>query len=178
MSELFLVEPDEQYRDGFINMVLDYRDYGEEYYFDKYKEALTDFEGFIAKLRAAINGEEDWVPSHSFWLTNTNKEILGVVRVRTSLENEEVRKYAGHIGYDIPPHSRKKGYGSNILRLALEKAAMFGIDKVLITCADHNIASGKIIEKNGGVFESMTLDDDGQTPLRRYWIDIGKGINS
>jgi predicted acetyltransferase len=172
MDGIFLVEPQEQHREGYLKMVSEYKNFGEEHYFDMYKEALEDFDGYILKLKSFINGQEDWVPSYTFWLTNMNKDILGVVRIRMSLENDYVRKYAGHIGYDISPMSRKKGYGTALLKLALEKAAQLGHDKVLVTCDDDNIGSAKIIEKNGGVLESRILKKDNKTQLRRYWISI------
>ena len=57
-------------------------------------------------------------------------------------------KYSGHIGYDINPLCWKKGYGTELLKLGLEKAKeLIKYDKVLITCDDDNIGSYKIIEK-------------------------------
>lgn len=174
MDDIFLAEPQEQYRVGFLKMVSEYKNSGEEHYFDMYKDALEDFEGYILKLRNNIRGQEGWVPSYTFWLTNMDEEILGVVRIRMSLENDYVKKYAGHIGYDISPLSRKKGYGTVLLKLALEKAAQLGLGKVLITCDDDNIGSGRIIEKNGGVLESRILKQNNKNQLRRYWINISK----
>ena len=44
------------------------------------------------------------------------------------------------------------------------------IENVLITCKDFNIASKKVIEKNGGILENTYNNiDDGYTYLR-YWI--------
>jgi predicted acetyltransferase len=40
----------------------------------------------------------------------------------------------------------------------------------LITCYDDNIASVKIIENNGGIFERFT-EKEGKK-LRRYWITL------
>jgi predicted acetyltransferase len=38
-----------------------------------------------------------------------------------------------------------------------------GVDDVLVTCPDTNVASRKVIETNGGVLENVV---DGE---RRYW---------
>jgi len=45
-------------------------------------------------------------------------------------------------------------------------------DKILITCADDNIGSYKIIEANGGQLENKVENEDcGEKFLtRRYWI--------
>jgi len=170
MKDLFLVEPQERYKEGFKKMVEEYRAFGEKEYFEMYKEAISDFKGYVLKLKDNIKGCDGWVPSYTFWLTNMNEKILGGVRIRTSLNNEFVRKFAGHIGYDISPLSRRQGYGMTILKLALEKAAMIHLDKVLITCDDDNIASKRIIENNGGIFESEISKEEKNKQLRRYWI--------
>jgi len=170
MKELFLVEPQELYKEGFKKMIEEYREFGEKEYFDMYKEAISDFKSYILKLNDNIKGCAGWVPSYTFWLTNMNDEILGVVRIRTSLNNEFVRKFAGHIGYDISPLSRRRGYGTTLLKLALEKAVMINLEKVLITCDDENIASKRIIENNGGIFESKIFKEETKKQLRRYWI--------
>jgi predicted acetyltransferase len=176
MKGLFLVEPQERYKEGFKKMVNEYRVQGEEEYFEMYREALKDFRGYVLKLNDNAKGIgvlEGWVPSYTYWLTNKEDEILGVVRIRTSLDNEFVRKFAGHIGYDIAPLSRRKGYGNNLLKLALQKAAMINLDRVLITCDVDNIGSKRIIESNGGIFESEIFKEEKNKQLRRYWIALG-----
>lgn len=173
MKELFLVEPQEQYKEGFERMVEEYRAVGNKEYYDMYKAAISDFKGYVLKLNDNIKGCDGWVPTCTFWLINMKDEVLGVVRIRTSLNHEFVRKFAGHIGYDISPLSRRKGYGMILLKLALEKAAMINLDKVLITCDDDNIASRRIIENNGGVFESEIFKEEKNKQLRRYWITLG-----
>ena len=136
------------------------------------KKLSDDFKGYVLKLKDNTQQCDGWVPTNTFWLTNMNDEILGVVRIRTSLNHEFVRKFAGHIGYDISPLSRRRGYGMTLLKLALEKAAMINLDKVLITCDDDNIASTKINENNGGIFESKIFKEANKKQLRRYWITI------
>ncbi len=42
--------------------------------------------------------------------------------------------------------------------------------RVLIVCADDNIASARTIERCGGVLEDVRLTDLGLA--RRYWIDL------
>lgn len=153
-------------------MVEEYRVFGEKEYFEMYSEALSDFNGYILKLNNTAKGiglPDGWGPSYTYWLTNIKDEILGVVRIRTSLNNEFVRRIAGHIGYDISPLFRRKGYGNLLLKLALEKTVMINLDKVLITCDDDNIPSKKVIENNGGKFESRILKN---TELLRYWITL------
>ena len=56
-----------------------------------------------------------------------------------------------------------------MLRLGLLKAKELGIEKVLITCHDDNIASAKVIENNGGLFERHAYRDEKK--YRRYWVN-------
>ena len=44
-----------------------------------------------------------------------------------------------------------------------------GVDHILVTCDDDNVASAGVIERNGGVFESI-VEGRGGIPKRRYWI--------
>jgi predicted acetyltransferase len=45
-----------------------------------------------------------------------------------------------------------------------------GVDQVLVTCDDANVASALVITGCGGVFESLVPATDGGTGIRRYWI--------
>src|SRR5438876_674627 len=49
--------------------------------------------------------------------------------------------------------SGRGGYGMLICRLALDEAQKLGLDRVLLTCADDNVGSWKVIERNGGVLQ-------------------------
>jgi predicted acetyltransferase len=172
-ENVFLVEPNLEYKEQFAAMVQAYKDSGEASYYDMYKEALEDFDKYVLKLQNHAKGidiPEDWVTTHTFWLTNNEGMLLGVTRVRPSSDNEFVRSYAGNIGYDISPLHRQKGYGIAILKLALKKAKSLGLDKNLITCNYDNVGSIKIIESNGGIFESEVFCESKNTLLRRYWI--------
>ena len=88
--------------------------------------------------------------------------------------NAYLEKYGGHIGYSVAPSERRKGYASQMLKLALPKCKELGIDKVLITCIEDNIGSRKTILANGGVYESSVYEPDEKINLERYWIDLLK----
>ncbi|MBD3331077.1 GNAT family N-acetyltransferase [Candidatus Peregrinibacteria bacterium] len=75
-----------------------------------------------------------------------------------------------HIGYYIRPSARQKGYGTKILELGLIKAKELGLQEVLLTCYESNIASKKIIEKNKGKFQDKVYDE-GESKLK-YWIKL------
>jgi len=111
-----------------------------------------------------------WVPYTMFFLVAGYK-YLGQTSVRHKLD-KYLRKVGGHIGYEIAPDQRKKGYGTLILNLALRKAKKLGIDKILVTCSENNIGSKKIIEKNGGKFVGKNWDEKEKVFKLRFWIAI------
>lgn len=93
--------------------------------------------------------------------------MVGVVRVR----HQDVST-AGHIGYDISPCYRNKGYGTQILKLALSEAKKIGLKEVMITCNIDNIASRKIIEKNNGKLLETIFDEEENENLYKYSITL------
>lgn len=167
MSDLFLIEPNKEYQKSFENYALAYRNINDEHYFKKYKKALENFQGYLNDIFNYSKGnnlpKED-VMTSTFWLID-NKEVVGVVRIR----HEEVDS-AGHIGYDISPNFRNKGYGNQILKLALEKAIKIGIKEIVLTCNIDNITSRKIIENNNGILLSTIFDEEENEHLYKYII--------
>ena len=114
-----------------------------------------------------------YVPSYDYFAVDDDK-FIGIIHIRIKLTDNLLR-YGGHIGYAINPIYWKKGYGTELLKLGLEKAKeLIKDDKVLLTCDDDNIGSYKIIEKNGGILENKVENSsDGEVFLtRRYWINL------
>jgi predicted acetyltransferase len=117
------------------------------------------------------NLPEGWVPGSTFWLVRGDNVIVGTSSLRHRL-TEHLRNIGGHIGFNIRPSERGKGYGTAILALTLEKAKELGLKRVLVTCDDNNIASAKVIEKNGGILEDKYSNDKLEQHKRRYWIEL------
>lgn len=135
--------------------------------------ALKDLEGYVNERLDWSQGQnlpENFVPCNEYWLLDREK-IVAFSSLRHRL-NGHLRSIGGHIGYYVRPTEREKGYGTEILKLTLEKAKDLGLGRVLVTCDEDNIASVKIIEKNGGVLEDTFQDDKMKTPKRRYWIEL------
>ncbi|MBU5313795.1 GNAT family N-acetyltransferase [Tissierella carlieri] len=158
MKDLFLIEPNKEYQKSFENYALAYRKINDEHYFNKYKRALENFQDYLKDLP---QGE---VITSTFWLID-KKEVVGVVRIR----HQEI-ECAGHIGYDISPDCRNRGYGFQILKLALEKAIKIGIEEVILTCNIDNIASKKIIEKNKGKLLGTIFDEEENEYMYKFSI--------
>jgi predicted acetyltransferase len=171
-----LIEPSVRYKDSFIGAVKEFQsdsDYANRYQQISATELEGDFDAYVVREVGYSRGEnlpEGYVPYSNFWLVDGG-EFIGRVSVRHAL-TEYLKKFGGHIGYDIRPSKRRHGYGKEILRLALAKAKAIGIERVLITVDVTNAASRKIVEKNGGILGDQIPNPVTGSDFMRYWIDI------
>lgn len=139
-----------------------------------YELALEDFSAYLQKMAEAEQGigiEPGGVSSSVYWLIDSGRTILGSSSFRHTL-NPDLEDLGGNIGYKIHPMERRKGYGSLILKLTLEKARERGLSRVLVTCDADNIGSAAIIVKNGGILASQSYSETYQRVISRYWIDL------
>jgi len=111
------------------------------------------------------------VPYAHLWLV-ADDELIGRVSIRYQL-NERLLRSGGHIGYGIRPSRRRQGFGRQALVLGKQHAREHGLQRLLLTCADDNIGSARIIESCGGVLETIEPHPDNPaTLMRRYWIEL------
>lgn len=113
---------------------------------------------------------EDRVHSDYYWITDgdgPDEEVVGFLALRHSL-TPWLLEEGGHIGYSVRPSRRGQGHARRALGLAVRRAAELGLDRVLLTCDEPNVASARTIERNGGVYE------DTRNGTRRYWIETGR----
>lgn len=111
------------------------------------------------------------VPQSVYYLMRGGNYIIGSSRLRHTL-TPLLEQEGGHIGYDVRPSQRGKGYATQLLALTLEEARCLGLTGVLVTCDDDNYASARVIEKNGGMLLNKIIPKDGDKLVRRYWIDL------
>ena len=160
-------------RDALIDYAAEFSAAGEPRYAHITPEMTwEEFAAMLHKQQADLLGEEllpGRVPQSVFFLARDGGYLIGSSRLRHSLtpmlENE-----GGHIGYDIRPSQRGKGYATLLLNLTLEEARGLGLTGVLVTCDETNIASARVIEKNGGKLINKVVADEGGQLVRRYWI--------
>ena len=167
MKDGFLIEPNEEYQKSFESYISAYRKINDEHYFNKYKRALENFQEYLNDISNYSKGyglPQGEVITSTYWLID-KKEVVGVVRIR----HKEVGT-AGHIGYDISPEFRNKGYGNLILKLALGKAEKIGIKEVVLTCNIENTASKKVIENNKGKLLTTIYDEEEDEFLYKFII--------
>ena len=138
--------------------------------FSQYRPGMP-FAEFLQALEDAAAGRR--LPRGHVPSTLRIGEVAGTIVGRLSIRHELTRfleTAGGHIGYSVLERHRRHGYGTEMLRQAIPLAAAIGLPRVLVTCDITNVASRRIIEANGGVFES-TYDRGLRIPKLRYWID-------
>ncbi len=125
-------------------------------------EALRQF------LRAAPGGREvgdaarGFPPSYHFWMRLDDAaaplaRIGGGIGLRIA-NNEEIRLYAGHIGYHVYPPARGRHYAERACRLLLPLARRHGMDHLWITTNPDNVPSRRTIERLGaGLIEIIDI---------------------
>lgn len=95
-----------------------------------------------------IDLPEGFVPETDFFLWKDDT-IIGLFRIRHEL-NDFLRKGPGHIGYGIHKKYRGKGYATEGLRLAIEKAwEIIKEDEIYMSVHKDNLASLQVQKKNG-----------------------------
>jgi predicted acetyltransferase len=110
-----------------------------------------------------------YAPFAHLWLV-CGDTFIGRAGIRYAL-NELLLAWGGHVGYEVRPSLRRRGFGMRACTLAIAHARAHGIGRLLLTCADDNFGSARIIEAHGGVLE--TIAPHPLTPgilVRRYWI--------
>lgn len=167
-SDLELNRPSAALKKSYLDSLLEIQASGENA-----RITIEDAEGnFDEFVKAEIAKERmrtaDRVPETVFWAA-CEGVYVGRISIRHEL-NDFLRWRGGHIGYDVRPSKRRKGFGAKMLALALKECPRLGIAKVMITCDENNIGSRKIIEGNGGALEAKDFDNG--IPFLRYWVEI------
>ena len=170
MEELELIFPTEKYREQVEKYKKDMLAAGSKMNGCSLLEQ-DDFDTWLARCkdwRVGKNLPEGYNPSTQYICTRkTDNKIIGMLELRH-------RTFGGHLGYSIAPDERKKGYGTKLLALGLQKCKELGFDKVLLICRETNIGSKKCILNNGGELETTIKRDTDGVVLEKYWIHISE----
>jgi predicted acetyltransferase len=163
--KIHLVPPAETCRESFLRALREFQDEGLPWWSGGDLEGVEqDFAAFVAKKLADSNRK-----THLWAIAE--ERFVGRISIHHEL-NDALRVEGGHIGYDVVPSFRRRGVATEMLRQALPLARALGLPAVLLTCDDTNVASIRVIERNGGSLrETKALDTE--RPLKRYyWIAL------
>lgn len=130
----------------------------------------AEFDKALYKMVEESQGiglREGYVPETTLFIWK-DMQIIGQAKVRHYL-TESLRNGSGHIGYWIAPAYRRKGYGTEALRLVLQFAeSIVPEDEFYLRADKNNAASVRIMEKNGG---RVVGEDKGKVFVRIPKID-------
>ena len=142
----------------------------EGFEFGLWLDRATSWESYLDELAEQRRGRV--APGRvraTFLVAVVDNVIVGRTSIRHTL-NDFLAKEGGHIGYGVLRDHRGQGYATEILRQSLIIARSEGVGRVLVTCDEHNAASAAVIEKCGGVYDSV-VDGSDLVRKRRYWIN-------
>ena len=168
-----LVGPSAHWRDSYRGLVAEFTAASEKLVPFTLEFPHDDFDGLLRRLEACARGveiEKGFVAHSTYWLVRDHAEVVGVANIRHAL-TARLRREGGNIGFGIRPSARRQGLGSVLLRESLTRAAALGLTRVLVTCAKSNVASSRVIARNGGVLESEEYLPNRGEIVQRYWIE-------
>lgn len=168
---LKLVLPDITHKDKVISYKEEFRKNCESMDGTAGLESAQSYEQWMKHIAENSNKEtvkEGFVPATTFLAIRLeDNELVGMIDIRHEL-NEFLFDFGGNIGYSIRKGERRKGYATEMLKLALEECKKIGLDKVLLTCSKSNLGSAKTMVNNCAVLEREVKK--WQDIIQRYWI--------
>ena len=178
MNDIYLKFPTIEEKEEWINYVKETKIDNPESTPGGFKED-TKYEEWLSKKHDEynnINLEEGRVPSSFYFLMDGNR-ILGSISIRHSIDSDMLKRFGGHIGYNIRPSERRKGYATKMLNLAIEKCEELGLEEVMVTCKENNIGSAKTIENNCGILKEIVYIPEENSNFKKYWINVKEALN-
>lgn len=94
--------------------------------------------------------QEELVHFQYLLYRKSDNKLLGTFSLRPFPTSSLDAGFGGNIGYSVRPSERRKGYATAGLKLAIEALKKINDTKVFVCCDTDNIASKKVILKNGG----------------------------
>lgn len=167
-----LVRPSMEFKDQVMEYRNEFLTSGESLAGSSY---LSRYEAYGEWLQFVWDNEQEdtkhtGVTADEFLaIREEDNKLIGLINIRHSL-TDYLFNFGGHIGYSVRREERRKGYGKEMLRQALEKCRKLNLKEVLITCDASNIASAKTILSCGGVLDNEVME--GEETIQRYWIHL------
>lgn len=159
---------------AYLDMVDEFEAAGEGYGWNDAELARRDFAAFVIDLRnesLGIGLPPGIVPQTTYVLVDREGRALGEIRLRPHL-TPPFELHNGHIGYNVCPGQRSKGYATRMLALALDKARALSLERVMLPVEGENLASMRVITKNGGMLERVGAVQGSGEAVSIYWIAL------
>ena len=119
---------------------------------------LAEIRGGPGRIKLPDGREVDRIPGPTRWIfaeDRPERPFIGSINLRWQEKDGRPilalpEHVLGHVGYTILPAFAGQGYATAALAAMLGVAREAGLPEITITCDVTNLASRRIIEKNGG----------------------------
>lgn len=140
---------------------------------DAYLASQVDREARRGPVKLPDGSLAPRLPGCRIWIWDG--AFCGTIGLRWQPGTTDLPPYClGHVGYAVVPWKRRQGHATRALALMLPCARDEGLPFVIITTDVANVASQRVIERNGGVlvetFDKPASSGGGRS--RRYRIDL------
>lgn len=133
----------------------------------------ADYDSWLTGIHNRITAADlpEGFVQEAFYLCYDGPDLVGVLNLKFTL-TPFLLNYGGHIGYAVRPSRQGQGLATQMLRQSMDIARGMGMEKLLLVCDDDNIASEKVILKNGGQYEDTRYDASESVNVKRYWLTL------
>ncbi len=175
MAQMRLESPSEEYVDSFFEAMAEFEAEG----MPQVRQEMTreEFPAYVQRLHDNTLGKnlpEGYVPSAEFWMIDAEgfagRIVLGLAY------HPSPDRVGNHVGYAVRPSKRRRGYATQALADLLDEARKLGISRLMPICGVDNVASRKVIERNGGVLLDLGPIDEGLDGGLRFLIDLAESV--
>lgn len=175
MSEIKLIKPSAEYAEKIAEYRAEFPAERERVTYDPRRipgmDYLEKYDNILDWLQFCENMSDKLTWYMAF--RESDSKIVGFIVFRHKIEyDDDDIEFASNFGYSVCPSERGKGYAKEQLRLGLQKAKAFGLDKVRIICRDINIGSNKTIRANSGVHVDTINGEESGLNVNRYEIQM------
>ena len=172
-----LVFPNIDYKEKAIDYIKEFYKYNSEINgtgsLDRHlkESSYEDWLRYLDKAKDYENVKEGKSPALTYFYVDDNNNIIGMVNIRL-IHTKLIMEEAGNVGYSIRPKERRKHYGIDILRLALEILKNKGLKEAYVSCNKDNLASKGVILKNGGILHHEIYSEKFNESIEMYIIKL------
>lgn len=159
---------------AYLEMVAEFEAAGEGYPYNNIPLARSDPAAFVRELgdeRQGIGLPPGSVPQTTYLLVRDGERVVGELRFRPTVP-PPYGNNNGHVGYNIRPSERRKGYAAHGLGMLLNKGRELGLEGFMVPVEGENPGSVRTIEKHGGTLFRRDTDPHSGEVTSWYWIGI------